>query len=133
VVAGKQRLMPFFNHSNNEDLILAIQSAGVSRGRNGFFFRSAAKALRDNRKDKSGEPLARCNLITTKARRNGSLQRSRLRSKNTCSNTAPTAPTLSIPSGAEKFRTTTLLSSRYQEFHKFFCKFAPHFGTSLML
>jgi hypothetical protein len=32
--------------SNNEDLILAIQSAGVSRGRNGF------------RKDKSGEKLA---------------------------------------------------------------------------
>jgi len=46
VVAGKQRLMPFFNRSNNEDLILAIQSAGVSRGRNGF------------RKDKSGEKLA---------------------------------------------------------------------------
>ena len=44
--AGKQRLMPFFNRSNNEDLILAIQSAGVSRGRNGF------------RKDTSGEKLA---------------------------------------------------------------------------
>ena len=44
--AGKQRLMPFFNRSNNEDLILAIQSAGVSNGRNVF------------RKDKSGEKLA---------------------------------------------------------------------------
>jgi hypothetical protein len=44
--AGKQRLIPLFNRSNNEDLILAIQSAGVSRGRNGF------------RKDKSGEKLA---------------------------------------------------------------------------
>ena len=44
--SGKQRLMPFFNRSNNEDLILAIQTAGVSRGRNGF------------RKDKSGEKLA---------------------------------------------------------------------------
>jgi len=44
--AGKQRLMPFINRSNNEDLILAIQSAGVSNGRNGF------------RKDKSGEKLA---------------------------------------------------------------------------
>ena len=43
--AGKQRLMPFFNRQNNDDLILAIQSAGVSRGRNGF------------RKDKSGEKL----------------------------------------------------------------------------
>lgn len=44
--AGKQRLMPFINRSNNEDLFLAIQSAGVSNGRNGF------------RKDKSGEKLA---------------------------------------------------------------------------
>lgn len=44
--AGKQRLMPFFNRQNNDDLILAIQSAGVSRGRNGF------------RKDKAGEKLA---------------------------------------------------------------------------
>ena len=44
--AGKQRLMPFFNRSNNDDLILAIQTAGVSNGRNGF------------RKDKSGEKLA---------------------------------------------------------------------------
>lgn len=44
--AGKQRLMPFINRSNNENLILAIQSAGVSNGRNGF------------RKDKSGEKLA---------------------------------------------------------------------------
>ena len=44
--AGKQRLMPFFNRKNNDDLILAIQAAGVSRGRNGF------------RKDKGGEKLA---------------------------------------------------------------------------
>ena len=34
--AGKQRLMPFFNRQNNDDLILAIQSAGVERGRLGF-------------------------------------------------------------------------------------------------
>lgn len=44
--AGKQRLMPFFNRQNNDDLLLAIQSAGVTRGRNGFH------------KDKSGEKLA---------------------------------------------------------------------------
>ena len=44
--AGKQRLMPFFNRQNNDDLILAIQAAGVARGRNGF------------RKDKAGEKLA---------------------------------------------------------------------------
>lgn len=36
-------LCPFFSRSNNPDLILAIQSAGVSRGRNGFL------------KDKSGK------------------------------------------------------------------------------
>ena len=44
--AGKQRLMPFFNRQNNDDLILAIQAAGVTRGRNGF------------KKDKGGEKLA---------------------------------------------------------------------------
>ena len=44
--AGKQRLMPFFNRQNNDDLILAIQAAGVTRGRNGFH------------KDKGGEKLA---------------------------------------------------------------------------
>ena len=38
--------MPFFNRQNNDDLILAIQVAGVTRGRNGF------------RKDKDGEKLA---------------------------------------------------------------------------
>ena len=43
---GKQRLMPFFNRQNNDDLILAIQSAGVLNGRNGFH------------KNKSGEKLA---------------------------------------------------------------------------
>ena len=42
---GKQRLMPFFNRQNNDDLILAVQAAGVTRGRNGF------------RKDKGGEKL----------------------------------------------------------------------------
>ena len=35
-----------FNRQNNDDLILAIQTAGVTRGRNGF------------RKDKGGEKLA---------------------------------------------------------------------------
>ena len=44
--AGLNRLMPMFNRQNNDDLILAIQTAGVSRGRNGF------------QKDKAGEKLA---------------------------------------------------------------------------
>lgn len=43
--AGQQHLMPFFNRQNNDDLILAIQTAGVVRGRNGF------------KKDKGGEKL----------------------------------------------------------------------------
>lgn len=43
---GKQRLMPYFNRSNNEDLLLAMQLAGVRVGRNGFT------------KDKGGEKLA---------------------------------------------------------------------------
>lgn len=43
---GKNRLTPYFNRQNNDDLILAIQSAGVTVGRNGFH------------KDKSGEKLA---------------------------------------------------------------------------
>ena len=44
--SSNQRLMPFFNRSNNEDLILTIQTAEASRVRTGF------------RKDKSGEKLA---------------------------------------------------------------------------
>lgn len=44
--AGLNRLTPYFNRQNNDDLILAIQSAGVTKGRNGFH------------KDKSGEKLA---------------------------------------------------------------------------
>ena len=44
--AGKQRLMPMFNRQNNDDLLLSIQTAGVTRGRLGF------------RKDKGGEKLA---------------------------------------------------------------------------
>ena len=58
--AGKNRLMPFFNRTNNEDLILAIQSAGVSRGRNGF------------RKDKSGEKLAESEESLLEHRTDGS-------------------------------------------------------------
>lgn len=42
---GLNRLKPMFNRQNNDDLILAIQSAGVRNGRNGF------------EKDKSGEKL----------------------------------------------------------------------------
>lgn len=43
--AGRNNLTPYFNRQNNEDLIIAIQTAEVERGRNGF------------RKNKSGEKL----------------------------------------------------------------------------
>ena len=43
---GRNRLTPYFNRQNNDDLILAIQAAGVERGRNGF------------KKNKAGEKLA---------------------------------------------------------------------------
>lgn len=43
--AGRRRLTPYFNRQNNDDLILAIQGAGVEVGRLGF------------RKDKSGEKI----------------------------------------------------------------------------
>lgn len=43
---GRNRLTPYFNRQNNDDLILAIQAAGVERGRLGF------------RKNKAGEKLA---------------------------------------------------------------------------
>lgn len=33
---GLNRLVPMFNRQNNDDLILALQVAGVTRGRNGF-------------------------------------------------------------------------------------------------
>ena len=49
--AGKQRLMPFFNRQNNEDLILAIQMAGVSRGRNGFQKQKAGEKLAETEED----------------------------------------------------------------------------------
>jgi hypothetical protein len=48
---GKQRLMPFFNRQNNDDLILAIQSAGVSRGRNGFHKNKGGEKLAESEED----------------------------------------------------------------------------------
>lgn len=49
--AGKQRLMPFFNRQNNDDLILAVQAAGVSRGRNGFHKNKAGEKLAETEED----------------------------------------------------------------------------------
>ena len=48
---GKQRLMPFFNRQNNDDLILAIQSAGVTRGRNGFHKNKGGEKLAETEED----------------------------------------------------------------------------------
>ena len=49
--AGKQRLMPYFNRQNNDDLILAIQSAGVERGRNGFLKNKPLEKQPESEKD----------------------------------------------------------------------------------
>ncbi len=49
--AGKQRLMPMFNRQNNDDLILAIQAAGVTRGRNGFHKNKAGEKLAESEED----------------------------------------------------------------------------------
>ena len=46
--AGRNKLMPMFNRQNNDDLILAIQSAGVVRGRNGFKKHKAGEKLAEN-------------------------------------------------------------------------------------
>ena len=48
---GKQRLMPFFNRQNNDDLILAIQAAGVTRGRNGFHKNKGGEKLAESEED----------------------------------------------------------------------------------
>ena len=80
--------MPFFNRQNNDDLILAIQAAGVSRGRNGF------------RKDKGGEKLAESEVI--------GLPLSQYAEKEHSSNTAPKAPTRFLPCGRSYFVVDTL-------------------------
>ena len=49
--AGKQRLMPFFNRQNNDDLIIGIQAAGVTRGRNGFHKNKAGEKLAESEED----------------------------------------------------------------------------------
>ncbi|MBP5687796.1 MAG: hypothetical protein J6X22_04040 [Muribaculaceae bacterium] len=46
--AGRNNLVPMFNRQNNDDLILAIQSAGVVRGRNGFQKHKAGEKLAEN-------------------------------------------------------------------------------------
>lgn len=96
--AGKQRLMPFFNRPNNEDLILAIRSAGVSNGRN---------------------RLLLCSRATSWSARISPARNSRSR-KKTCSNTALTGPTLSTLStlAAKNFRSTILFHSPQAVFSK---------------
>lgn len=47
-LAGRERLTPFFNRQNNEDLILALQSTAVSRGRNGFDKNKASEKLAES-------------------------------------------------------------------------------------
>ena len=49
--AGKNRLMPFFNRQNNDDLILGIRSAEVERGRNGFRKNKSAEKQPESEED----------------------------------------------------------------------------------
>ena len=49
--AGKQRLLPFFNRLNNDDLILAIQAAEVTCGRYGFHKNKAGEKLAETEED----------------------------------------------------------------------------------
>ena len=49
--AGKQRLMPFINRQNNDDLILALQTAGISKGRNGFHKRKDGEKKPETEED----------------------------------------------------------------------------------
>ncbi len=46
--AGRRNLTPFFNIDNNEALLIAIQSAGIERGRNGFHKYKAGEKLAEN-------------------------------------------------------------------------------------
>lgn len=48
---GRNRLTPYFNRQNNDDLILAIQAAGVERGRNGFKKNKAGEKLAESEED----------------------------------------------------------------------------------
>ena len=50
--AGRQRLRPMFNRFNNPDLLLAIQAAGISRGRNGFHKYKAGEKLKETEEDR---------------------------------------------------------------------------------
>ncbi len=49
--AGLNRLTPYFNRQNNDDLILAIQTAGIERGRNGFKKNKAGEKLAESEED----------------------------------------------------------------------------------
>lgn len=49
--AGRQRLIPFFNRQNNDDLILSVQTAGVYRGSKGFHKNKNGEKLPETEED----------------------------------------------------------------------------------
>ena len=55
--AGKNRLTPYFNIDNNEALLIAIQSAGVIKGRNGFSKHKAGEKLPETEENLLGLSL----------------------------------------------------------------------------
>ena len=90
--------MPFSNRSNNEELIFAIRPVDVSNCRNG---------------------LLPCGCATSRFARISPAKNSPSR-KKTCSNTAPTAPTLSIPYTyvARNSRSTILSPSPWRPYRE---------------
>lgn len=50
-LAGRERLVPMINRSANQDLILALQAAGVRQGRNGWEKNKAGEKLPESEED----------------------------------------------------------------------------------
>ena len=127
--------MPFFNRQNNDDLILAIQVAGMSSGRNGFRKDKGGKNL-PNRKSSACRfrSLRRKNTPRTPHRRHRRVF-SHTVEATSLSIRSTSAARLFVPTRAERnlfrlcrvqpnlvhlctnSRSTILSASRYQAFH----------------
>lgn len=70
--AGKQRLMPFFNRQNNDDLILAIQAAGEAAAATVFARTKAERNLPSRKKTSSStaQTAPMLSIPSTSAARN---------------------------------------------------------------
>ena len=118
--AGKQRLMPFFNRQNNDDLILVIQAAGVSRGRNGFFASKAPKAMNAKTKAAKNLPRAKSSACRFRSMRRKNTPRTPHRWLRCVFSHAVEATSWLIrsTSAARNFPTAMLLHSPYWAYRK---------------